>query len=177
MTAHRASKQRAFTLVELLVVIAIIGILVALLLPAIQSARESARRTQCGNNIKQFALSLLNYHNVNKSFPAGSYCPAPSGVDCLAIYSCHNWFSKSLPFIEESGQYGQMDFSKGTGDTSSRNPKAILNRTFPHLTCPSDPYAGLQAHTRFSGSSCMDGSIIAGPFATSFSAGESYSPS
>ena len=176
MSANLLQKRRGFTLVELLVVIAIIGILIALLLPAVQAARESARRTQCINNLKQFALALLNFHNANKTFPAGSYCPAPTGVGCLAIYGCHNWFTKAMPFIEENSQYESMDLSKGTSDTASRNPKAILNRTFPALTCPSDAYAGLQAHTRFAGSGCPDGSIIAGPEATSFSMAESYSP-
>jgi prepilin-type N-terminal cleavage/methylation domain-containing protein/prepilin-type processing-associated H-X9-DG protein len=179
--------RRAFTLVELLVVIAIIGILIALLLPAIQAARESARRTQCINNIKQLALSLLNYHSANKSFPAGSYCPAPTDYtgarvtaapypNCTGIYGCHNWFTKSLPFIEENSQYAAMDLTRGTADMSSRNPSAILNRKFMKLTCPSDAFAGLQPHTRFSGSGCADGSIIAGPFATSFSMGASYVP-
>ena len=126
--------------------------------------------------MKQLALSLLNYHSANKAFPAGSYCPAPTGVGCLAIYGCHNWFSKSLPFIEENAQYAALDFSKGTSDISSRNPAAILTRKFMKLTCPSDAYAGLQSHMRFSGSGCADGSIIAGPFATSFSMGASYEP-
>ena len=169
-------KRRAFTLVELLVVIAIIGILIALLLPAIQAARESARRSQCINNIKQLALSQLNYHTAKKTFPAGARCPAPSGVGCLAIYACHNWFTYALPFIEENSQYAALDLGKGTSDTASRNPAAILNRKFMNLTCPSDAYAGLQPHTRFSGSGCPDGSIIAGPWATSFSMGQSYAP-
>ena len=72
MALMGAVRQRTFTLVELLVVIAIIGILIALLLPAIQAARESARRSQCINNIKQLALSLLNYHTAKKTFPAGA---------------------------------------------------------------------------------------------------------
>jgi len=180
-------RRRAFTLVELLVVIAIIGILIALLLPAIQAARESARRTQCINNIKQLTLSLINYHSANKTFPAGSGCPAPSDYtgtkvtgapypNCTAIYGCHNWFTKSMPFIEERSQYAAMDLTRGTADVSSRNPSAILNRKFMKLTCPSDAFAGLQPHTRFSGSGCADGSIIAGPFATSLSMGASYEP-
>jgi prepilin-type N-terminal cleavage/methylation domain-containing protein/prepilin-type processing-associated H-X9-DG protein len=187
MSLLAAVRRRAFTLVELLVVIAIIGILIALLLPAIQAARESARRTQCINNIKQLALSLLNYHSANKTFPAGSGCPAPSDYtgtrvtgapypNCTAIYGCHNWFTKSLPFIEESSQYAAMDLSRGTADISSRNPSAIVNRKFMKLTCPSDAFAGLQPHTRFSGSGCADGSIIAGSFASSFSMGASYEP-
>ena len=105
-------KRRAFTLVELLVVIAIIGILIALLLPAIQAARESARRSQCINNIKQLALSLLNYHTAKKTFPAGARRPVPSGVGCLAIYACHNWFTYSLPFIEENSQYAALIWAR-----------------------------------------------------------------
>ena len=88
--------NRAFTLVELLVVIAIIGILVALLLPAIQAAREAARRSQCTNNLKQLGIAIHNYHDTYKQLPVGNH-------------SCcwGTWQMSILPFIEER-QLGEM---------------------------------------------------------------------
>ena len=175
MSKSYSRSRYGFTLVELLVVIAIIGVLVALLLPAVQAAREAARRSQCSNNIRQLNLSLQNFHDANKKFPAGSY--VKTGVTAAGEqYGWINWFGKLMPFIEESGQKDSMDYSKRTYDTSSPNPAAILNKYFPGLRCPSDPFGGLQSHKRFIGGS-YEGKYIAGPSATSFSMGQSYAPS
>jgi prepilin-type N-terminal cleavage/methylation domain-containing protein/prepilin-type processing-associated H-X9-DG protein len=175
MQLIQPGKRRAFTLVELLVVIAIIGILIALLLPAVQAARESARRGQCLNNLKQIGLAMLNFHSANKIFPAGAYCKS-SATGCDIIYGCQNWFTHLMPFLEENAEYNSMDLTQLT--INGPNPLAILSRVFPGMTCPSDQFAGLQGHGRFSGSTCPSGSIIAGTSTdASQSMGESYSPS
>lgn len=105
-------RQRAFTLVELLVVIAIIGILIALLLPAIQAAREAARRSQCTNNLKQIGLALHNFHDTYGRFPAANHeknfaVPAGSGN---YPNSAHRWgFTVPLlPYIEQKALYDDM---------------------------------------------------------------------
>src|SRR6187431_557393 len=90
-----------FTLVELLVVIAIIGILVALLLPAIQAAREAARRAHCQSNLKNIALALQNYHSANKRFPIG-FVAQPDSVESWA------WSTFTLPYLEEQPIYDKM---------------------------------------------------------------------
>lgn len=108
-TGHRWSTQsRGFTLVELLVVIAIIGILVALLLPAVQAAREAARRTQCVNQMRQHGLSLHNYHSANKRFPAGvettiEQCPPSGSIERAP------WTVTALPYMEEQARFDQFD--------------------------------------------------------------------
>ena len=104
----QSNGRRGFTLVELLVVIAIIGILIALLLPAVQAAREAARRAQCTNNLKQIALSLHNYHDVNKCFPPGMlpYVAPQTAADRQA-----GWLVRILPYLEQGAAYDQMTFN------------------------------------------------------------------
>ncbi|NLF73735.1 MAG: DUF1559 domain-containing protein [Candidatus Anammoximicrobium sp.] len=126
----RSSTRRGFTLVELLVVIAIIGILVALLLPAIQAARESARRSQCSNNAKQIALGLQNYHDANGSFPPGVIWGPGKPPYTLPYH--HTWNVMILPFIEQQSLYSTVDV---------RAPiwgQAIVSTPVPTLRCPSD---------------------------------------
>lgn len=105
MEARGALRRRAFTLVELLVVIAIIGILVALLLPAIQAAREAARRSQCINNLKQFGLALQNYHSANKSFPVGG-----DMITATDVFTNAN--AALLPYFEEAALHSLYDAKK-----------------------------------------------------------------
>jgi prepilin-type N-terminal cleavage/methylation domain-containing protein/prepilin-type processing-associated H-X9-DG protein len=123
--------RHAFTLVELLVVIAIIGVLVALLLPAIQASREAARRAQCTNNLKQIGIALHNFESTKKSLPAGSgYTRAlPKG----------NWVVIATPYFEESAIFQRYDFSHYADE--SPNLEFAATTTIPMLICPSDPDA------------------------------------
>ncbi len=121
--------RRGFTLVELLVVIAIIGILVALLLPAIQAAREAARRTQCSNNLKQLALALHNYHDVYNCFP-----PAVAGDGRRAT-----WFLRTMPFIEMGAVADQIDWSDASPIWNRGQLRDLMESRFPAVMCPSDP--------------------------------------
>src|SRR5687768_17085334 len=95
----RITQRRGFTLVELLVVIAIIGILVALLLPAVQAARESARRAQCSNNIRQIALAAHQYHDQRRHLPGMGYTPLEAG----GVWGNH--FFHLLPYLEQGNLY------------------------------------------------------------------------
>ncbi len=111
----RSWRRRGFTLVELLVVIAIIGILVALLLPAVQAAREAARRSECSNNLKQLGLALHNHHDTHKVLPPGGTGPAtnaPTGPTQPYPYTANlGWLVYILPFIEQASLYEQFSFT------------------------------------------------------------------
>ncbi|MDO5552205.1 MAG: DUF1559 domain-containing protein [Planctomycetia bacterium] len=128
------SSKNAFTLVELLVVIAIIGILIALLLPAVQAAREAARRMQCTNNLKQIALSVHNYHDVNNALPAQMSGPWDK-MYCIA--SNHVWL---LPYNEQSARYETICTLKRDPYTNQANDE--YSGKIPYLGCPSDPVSG-----------------------------------
>lgn len=128
-----SSRRRAFTLVELLVVIAIIGILVGLLLPAVQAAREAARRMQCSNNLKQSGLATHNYLDTHKAFPTGEY------LCCWGT-----WQLQLLPFMEQNNLfsryvYNGMMVDWGPGTRYGSTPNLPVTRTqIPTYTCPSD---------------------------------------
>jgi prepilin-type N-terminal cleavage/methylation domain-containing protein/prepilin-type processing-associated H-X9-DG protein len=125
--------SRGFTLVELLVVIAIIGILIALLLPAIQAAREAARRTQCTNNLKQMGVALHNYHTANNVLPPGSCYEEPR------VHIIHGtWLAMILPYSENAQLFKQFDLKKNMDDAA--NLMAVTTPVDFYI-CPSDPAA------------------------------------
>ena len=149
----------AFTLVELLVVIAIIGVLVALLLPSVQAAREAARRMQCTNNLKQIALALHNYHDANHILPPG----APGA----GYIHNHTWIEMLFPFIEQQAIHDRINFK--VGNSTAPNPSVLNGFTAPLLICPTDPDAGLMDNQR-------EAPYLPGGAGT-FSLGQSYPPS
>lgn len=133
--------RRAFTLVELLVVIAIIGILIALLLPAVQAAREAARRTQCTNNLKQIGLALHTYHDTHKAFPYSYSNNALVGInwgDCTNAMA-HSWMQHILPFVEQAGLYNQIKFNAPLSDPAN---EAVSMTVLSGYLCPTDSNSG-----------------------------------
>jgi prepilin-type N-terminal cleavage/methylation domain-containing protein len=128
----RDGSARGFTLVELLVVIAIIGILVALLLPAIQAAREAARRSQCQNNLKQITLALLNFHDTKKEFPRGAYTAASPDLNYKKNEEDGlGWASKTLPYIEEQAVYDRIARNNVPGYQTDAWQPGIFKAAFP----------------------------------------------
>lgn len=177
----RRPAKRGFSLVELLVVIAIIGILVSLSLPAVQAARESARRTQCRNNLKQLGLALHNYHDSHLTFPPGYVyrepLPAPpnrfrnpqiadedmyifdGGLFLPPVPPSNDpgwgWITALLPYLEQSPLYNKLNINRPVADPGHaefvRQPLAIV-------TCPSDWEAGVFTVTKGDGTSIADAS-------------------
>ncbi|WP_373652242.1 DUF1559 domain-containing protein [Schlesneria sp. DSM 10557] len=140
----RTARGRGFTLIELLVVIAIIAVLIALLLPAVQQAREAARRTQCKNNMMQIGLALTNYMMAHDVLPPGTQ------NDSGPIMSKENggyhmsWMTQILPYIEQQNVYGHIDFTKSVYDPANVPVRQQRISTF---ICPSDPGTGGGATT------------------------------
>src|SRR3954469_15351183 len=136
MPSQRLSRK-GFTLVELLVVIAIIGVLVALLLPAVQAAREAARRTQCTNNIRQLGLSVHNFHDVNLVFPASQ----DQWINSKGVTIGCSWHTRILPFIEQQAVYQQYNFDAAWDDTATnaKPTTGIICTKIKGFLCPTAP--------------------------------------
>lgn len=142
--------QKGFTLIELLVVIAIIAILVALLLPAVQQAREAARRTQCKNNLKQIGLALHNYHDVFSVFPPGRVRNTYEGIVDAWYTGNIAWQPRILAQMEQGNIYQNIDWNLGRGTSGTdghggvngANPGGARRQIIPGFRCPSDPGTG-----------------------------------
>lgn len=147
----RAGRSRGFTLIELLVVIAIIAVLIALLLPAVQQAREAARRSQCQNNLKQLGLALHNYHDVHKTFPPGIVTATTLWTSSCSVMSngvavpdtnarAWGWGAFILPFIDQAPLFNLLrpDGCRMPNENTLYNGVALLQQPLEAFRCPSD---------------------------------------
>ena len=135
MSYRQTSRRTGFTLVELLVVIAIIGILVGMLLPAVQQVREAARRSACQNNMRQLGLAILNFESANGTLPAGGYLEKTSGDHFLDF----SWIIHILPFAEANNMHDLLDFAEGGSNRawSNANRNVLRELELPMIVCPS----------------------------------------
>lgn len=164
-------QRKAFTLVELLVVIAIIGILIGMLLPAVQQVREAARRTACQNNSRQLMLAAHNFESARQFFPPGwngqkgDFLPVPANSTRMMngapswdhrFGNFYGWQVFIMPFMEQSSLFEQFDFDRGwaQNDTALGGGVAPSTRVIPNFRCPSD--VDDERHTRYSGNSGLD---------------------
>ena len=170
MTCKYPKERQAFTLVELLVVIAIIGVLVALLLPAVQAAREAARRMSCSNNLKNIGLAIINFEGTSKKFPVGIHygvpqCQVPSEY-CDIAMTGKGWIVDILPYLEQPAMHdgmklgfndpsrsaGAMKFaatSSGGRGMGRKEIREFMLKQLPVLTCPSDDSATTRPTNQF----------------------------
>ena len=147
---HRPGRRPAFTLIELLVVIAIIGVLVALIMPAVQSAREAANRAKCQNNLRQLCIAAQEYHDSFSSFPSGWYCLAPvydannnlvggdpNCASTMTPYTSYMWNGMTSLFIkiEQNNLWNEINFNLYTTDPSNATS---IRRTIDVFVCPSN---------------------------------------
>ncbi len=133
---RNSSGARGFTLVELLVVIAIIGVLVALLLPAVQAAREAARRSQCQSNLKQLGLGVLNFESANQLLPEGAHHGLPAGAGASSRKAdLGNWAIHILPYVEQQALFDQ--YNSGLPNLDEQN-LPVLRTSLSLYKCPSD---------------------------------------
>jgi prepilin-type N-terminal cleavage/methylation domain-containing protein/prepilin-type processing-associated H-X9-DG protein len=142
-------RSRGFTLIELLVVIAIIGVLIALLLPAVQQAREAARRIQCTNNLKQLALAAHNYHDTVGKFPTGMYLHPVFGPTTGTAWNNSSWLVLLMPQVEQQSLYNAVNFSimwgtnlgggwRWSGIYQGHQNSTVRESVLNSLICPSD---------------------------------------
>jgi len=158
--------KRGFTLIELLVVIAIIAVLVALLLPAVQQAREAARRSTCKNNLKQIGLALHNYHDTYRMFPGASYEHGTLG-GTEGTHGNWAWGAMILPFLDQSPLFNQLNVGTTLPEVATSNAALLdaMQKPYPAFLCPSDSAPGdVNSRRRVpasgsSGANCTSGCV------------------